>query len=392
MSELGARQYSMANKGALGSLDALAKWMVDDALPLWTSFKGYGGMPIVEAADFKGQVLDLGYLRLRVIARQVSVLSTASTIGIASVRSAADSAWLAFVQRFYSPVTGWASRIGPYGQVIELDFTLYDQAFAVYACACRARLTGDSYAIALAQKSLRLIDRLLGSNGQMRGWRSAKNTPERDQNSHMHLLEALLALHELAPSFQTEKMILEVLHVATCFLHDETTNTISENFGSDWSPSAQPRVEPGHQFEWYWLLAKAEKMGFTIHFPRDRLFSFATLYGLSSDTGLIIDACTPEGVSVESSHRLWPHCEAIRAATVHSDTTLRTRYAEEFAEHLMGSFLGPAKPGTWHDRLDNAGNCTSSFVPASSLYHLWEAVTALHEAGLAKIPGAPPCS
>lgn len=367
-------------------------WMVEDALPFWTTRRGYGGIPVVEAVDLNGQAFDPGFLRLRVMARQVAVFSSASALGLEWLRPIADAAWSAFVNHFYSPISGWAARIGPYRQVIDLEFTLYDQAFAVFACACRARLGEGVQAIQLAHRTLRRIDELLADKGQSNGWHKAKAARDYDQNSHMHLLEALLALHDVGPSRTTEAMIRRSLEVAEHRLFDPVTNTIAEEFGADWKPLTGPRVEPGHQYEWYWLLDRAARMGFSSNIPRQALLAFAIRHGFADESALIVDALHPDGTISQRTHRLWPHCEAIRAATVHPEPSVGLSLASMVAQRMQSSFLRPANPGTWHDRLGENGECLAAHVPASSLYHLWGAAEALHSAGVVTIPGAQPCS
>ena len=381
-----------AGAGPSNAAAAFSEWLTGKALPFWTALEGYGRMPVVEAVGLDGLPLDMGYLRLRVIARQVVVYSSACAEGLDWVRPVANETWDAFVRFFYSPASGWASQVGQHCQVTGLDFSLYDQSFAVYACACRARLDPGGKALSLARRTLRRIDELLSLRSRDQGWRREKSSSQRDQNSHMHLLEALLALHAVAPSRHTEEMIARLLMVVRDRLFDFETGTISEDFGPDWAPCFPVRVEPGHQFEWYWLLDRADKAGFVSPIPADRLFEFAIRHGFSLDCGLVVDACHPDGSVMLSAHRLWAQCEALRAATVHPDSAFGSALAGLICSRLKTTFLDPAFPGTWHDRVSATGERLSEHVPASSLYHLWEAALALRLSGQHQIAGGRPCS
>lgn len=387
-----ARKHPKGVAGPLPEAARLSAWMIEKSLPFWSSRTGICRMPVVEATRLDGSAFDPGFLRLRVMARQVAVLCCASQLGITGIRPVADHAWEALLSRFYSPVSGWASRIGTFGQVIDREFSLYDQAFGLYACACRARLTGDRQPIALAHRTSRHIQELLGSSHGLLGWRTSKGATTRDQNSHMHFLEALLALYEVMPSLQTAARIEEILETLSRHLFDQATGTISEWFDITWKPVEPRRVEPGHQFEWYWLITKAKQAGFKTDVPAERLFDFAQSVGTSATHGLLFNACHPDGTVVDSNYRLWPHCEAIRAASVHPDKQLAQRLIEQSSRNLLEHFLGPAATGTWHDRLDADLTPISDHVPASSLYHLWEAVAALHTANLVLISRGEPCS
>lgn len=391
MNAQGAGQHAKAPAEPLPEASRLSAWMIEKSLPFWSSREGICSMPVVEATKLDGSAFDFGFLRLRVMARQVVVLCSASELGITGIRPAADRAWNAFLSKFYSPVSGWASRIGTFGQVTDLEFSLYDQAFALYACVCRARLTGDRQPIALAHRTSRHIQELLGSSHRVLGWRTSKGATTRDQNSHMHFLEALLALNEVMPSAQTTARIEEILEILDRHLFDEATGTISEWFDVTWKPVEPLCVEPGHQFEWYWLITKAKQAGFKTEVPAERLFDFAQRGGTSAKHGLLFNGCLPDGTVVDANYRLWPHCEAIRAASVHPDKQLAQRLIEQSSRNLLDHFLCPAAPGTWYDRLNKDLTLISDHVPASSLYHLWEAVAALHFANLVPISRGAPC-
>lgn len=392
MSGLAAKPQADAKVVILPYATQLADWMFQKALPFWASQTGICGMPIVEATQLDGSPYDSGHLRLRVMARQVAVFSSAADLGIEGTRSVAERAWEELLKRFYSPVSGWASRIGRYGQVIDTSFDLYDQAFAIYACACRARLTGQQQPIALAHRTARHIDELLRSGCNRTGWRSSKGGSDRDQNSHMHFLEALLALDRVQVSARTTSRIHEILKILDAYLIDNSSGAIREDFDINWNAKEPIRIEPGHQFEWYWLLTKASSAGFAADVNTDRLFAFAHQHGTVPGTGLIVNACASDGSVIDPDYRLWPHCEAIRAGAVHPDKELGHRLVEQSAEHLLKYFLAPAHQGTWHDRLDQNRMLTSNHVPASSLYHLWEAVAALLEENLISIPEGAQCS
>lgn len=376
---------------SLPNATQLSAWMTEHALPFWSSRKGICGMPVVEAVSLDGSEYHTNYLRLRVMARQVAVFCSASYMGIDGMRTIADSAWDAFLKHFYSPVSGWAARIGAHGQVIDLEFSLYDQAFAIFACARRAQLTGDRKPIALAHRTARHIDELLGSYGKQVGWRTVKGAMVYDQNSHMHFLEALLALYEVDASYQTAAKIEKILDLLSRRLFDPKTGTISECFDASWDAIEPRRVEPGHQCEWFWLLTKAEEAGFTTGIPKEALFEFANRHGFSSQHSLITNACAVDGSITDADYRLWPHCEAIRAASAYPDKEMGHRIIEGTTQNLLDTFLAPAALGTWHDRFDSNLTLSSDHVPASSLYHLWEAALALHEAKLIPLGKGAPC-
>ena len=310
----------------------------------------------------------------------------------------AEAGWTAMRQFYWSQEHGWANRVTSQGKPCDPAFWLYDQAFAVYACAARIRLAGDAAAAACAHRTIELIDRRLRrsdpdvASASRHGWISMAGASGRDQNGHMHYLEALLALHEAAPGPQTSGRIAELLAIAHERLFDFQAGVITEWFDDAWRPLAgRWHVEPGHQFEWAWLIARARALGFDCKVPGETLIAFARNHGRDRKTGLIVDLCAPNGRMLASSYRLWPQCEALRALTVRSDPAAAYAEAGKLAGLIGRYFLAPTFPGGWVDRLDAQLVPVAGPVPASSLYHLWEAAAALVRRGWAAWRTVAPC-
>ena len=79
----------------------------------------------------------------------------------------------------------------------------------------------------------------------------------RRQNPHMHLLEALLALHVATGEKNWLRRAGALVDLFKRRFVDPQTGALIEFFAEDWSaaPGDEGRLrEPGHQFEWVWLL------------------------------------------------------------------------------------------------------------------------------------------
>lgn len=357
-----------------------ADWIRTSALPLWARRGRDARGCFVEQLDFAAGMRETGYTRTRLIARQVAVFAQAAE-GSTGIRYApglrlAERGWDLLRQACWLPGRGWAARLDASGAVSDATFDLYDQAFALYACASWARLSGSEEPLARALEVLDLVDRRLRS-GEVRGWRPREGVPAREQNPLMHYLEALLALHDLAPLPRFAAVIAELLEVAA--LHLRTPEgAIAEHFGDSWEDLGDwTLIEPGHQYEWYWLLHRAAAAGFALAFDPATLFEFAADHGWSRSSGLIVDQCARNGTVLAAGHRLWPHCEALKALSVHPPTPARDRAIASLIERLFETFLATRVPGLWTDRLGPDLAPVSDHVPASSLYHLWEAHAAL---------------
>ncbi len=75
-------------------------------------------------------------------------------------------------------------------------------------------------------------------------------------------------------------------------------------------------VEPGHHYEWIWLLRRFEReTGRPVARFVDALYGHATEHGFDAE-GLIVDELLADGSCRSPSRRLWPITEAIKANVV----------------------------------------------------------------------------
>ncbi|MGG2334310.1 AGE family epimerase/isomerase, partial [Salmonella enterica] len=76
----------------------------------------------------------------------------------------------------------------------------------------------------------------------------------------MHLLEAALALFEASGDGLFRDLALELLVLFETRLFDAASGTLAEFFAHDWQRLRPSAIEPGHQFEWAWLLHQAGRL------------------------------------------------------------------------------------------------------------------------------------
>jgi mannose-6-phosphate isomerase len=157
---------------------------------------------------------------------------------------------------------------------------------------------------------------------------------------------------------------------------------VGEYFTEELAPAdgiAGRLVEPGHHYEWIWLLRRFERAGgrSTKRYV-DALYAHADRYGFDG-AGLVVDQILVDGVHRTASRRIWPITEAIRANLVEARLG-RNRSAGKaaaLAGLLRDRFLACDPAGGWLDQLDAEGACISQFMPASTLYHLAGAIDEL---------------
>jgi len=357
---------------------AAQSWLFDYALPFWstTGLNPAGGF--VEHFDLDARPVDPGYTRTRVQARQIFVFSYAELVGFKAARSAADHGYRLLVKAAWlGRDRGWARRITPAGAVVDDTPDLYDLAFVLFALAWRYRATRDSICLDLAHQTLDFLDEKMR---HPQGGFFAVDSPDdgpRQQNPHMHLLEAAQALYEARPDDRFAALARELVYLFTTQFFDPMTGTLAEFFERDWRRAeGEPGriTEPGHQFEWGWILAHNQRL-----FGRTdltgtirRLVDVATERGVNPATGLVYDRVRDDGAILSAASRCWPQTERLKAELARAEFLgeIRTKTIAQVLANLFNRYLSRLPRGTWNEHFDSDGRLCADKIPSSSLYHV----------------------
>ncbi|SFA79047.1 mannose-6-phosphate isomerase [Rhizobium sp. NFR07] len=370
-----------------GLCHALQDWMFLKALPFWATTGRDGEQGFVECLDLAGRPHSVGFKRTRVHARQIYVFSHAHTLGYGRGLEAARGGLDFLLAHGWAPHGGWVVSMGETGGIVNEEIDLYDQAFVLLAFAWWMRASGSRDVLPWIDRTLEIIDeRLLrvGPDGQADGWNSrGPHDKVLLQNPHMHLLEALLALYAMVPGIGIRRRIAQIIRLFETRFFDPVSGSLGEYYDEGWGRITSEQghlVEPGHHFEWYWLLRRAEPViGRYLREPAERLYSFARQYGVDQKTGYIHDVLTSNGSIHNDHHRSWPQTEYIKAMLGRADATgqLEQDELERALRVLQHDYLDPAPEGCWIDHLDASGKACVSAIPASTLYHLFLATAEL---------------
>lgn len=358
----------------MSAVAGLVEWVKGEALPVWAErgFDGRAGR-FHERLDGAGRSLPVPH-RAMVQARQIYVYAHAGRLGwhvggvalatraMAALRRdfAVEACGEAAVRFSIDPATG-----APRSELRDA----YAHAFVLFAAAHLYRATGDQRELDFARRVAAFVDRALADprhGGHITD--SGAAGAEKLQNPQMHLLEAWLALAEADPAGPwLERARTLVTLFRRRLLRD---GFLFERFAEDWRLHPDGQVadlwEPGHHFEWAWLLDWFQRLtGDDLADQRATLLLAATRAEASAG-GLILDRLGVDGRVAQAAHRLWPHCEAIKAGTVLEDDRLAAAAAAGLADH----FLGRPFAGGWTDQIGADRVPTVDYVPASSLYHL----------------------
>lgn len=369
----------------------LREWAVGSALPLWAS----AGFDPVHRRFVERLTLDAGQIpdapiRLIVQGRQIYSYAVAHRRGwFPGALDFVESAYATMVREYYRADgrDGWVYTINRDGSVADGRRDLYSTAFALLGIASYVEATGKRQALALADETLAHLD------GAMRarhagGFVEALPVPDgpRRQNPHMHLLEAFLALWQVSkePRYLARATSMVDLFRGHFFL--PKYGVLGEYFDEHLAPAAGEAgivVEPGHHYEWIWLLRRYEAMtGEQVGTFVDALYRHADSHGHATN-GLAVDELTSDGRVRLPSHRTWPMTEALKANVVEEGRgrSGAGNKARAIARLMLDRFLAGGPPGGWMDRLDEQGQPATDFMPASTLYHVICAVDVLESLG-----------
>jgi len=361
-------------------------WLRTAALPLWWSVGAdheHGGY--LDLLDMAGRPV-AGLRRARVQARQSYVYAQAIRMGApGGWREAADQG-VAYMRAAYRRPDGlFRTAVTDGGAPLDEDAYLYDHAFYLMASATLATIADDPAAIrAECESLLDLIRRSMGHPAG--GFREAGAYPFQ-ANAHMHLLEACLAWIEAGGDDRWRTLAGEIVDLALNRFIDAKGGFLREFFDADWNPAPGAdgrQVEPGHQFEWAWLMARWSRL--TGSAPAAaaarRLFDCGAL-GVDGVRSVAIDELDELDGVRSARARLWPQTEYLKASLMlaarEPDAARRGDYlthAARAAEGLWGYLDVPVK-GLWRDKRLDDGRYIDEPAPASSLYHILGGVIAL---------------
>lgn len=339
-------------------------WLRGAALPLWADvgFDAMSGM-YREALTWEGSPHD-PRCRARVQARQSFVFATAAREGLWPSDAAARRALGNFLKRAERADGLVMAILDPNGAPVDATAYLYEHAFVLLALSA---LGEEATALAI-REGLRALRHPAG------GFREAGERPFQ-ANAQMHLLEAALAWEAAGQDAGWAALSDELVELAMSRFIDPGTGALSEFFDAEWRPLPGPAglIEPGHQFEWAWLLerwARFRRRPEGAATAR-RLFEVGRR-GFDRIRGVAVDALTDDLAVRDGAARLWPQTEHLKAALVLGDEAA----ALEGTNGLL-AYLDTPAAGVWRERMRADGAFVEEPSPATSFYHLYLAIREL---------------
>jgi len=403
----------------------LLNWLRNDALPLWENHgvdRTLGGYfeTIVPAATGLGYESRGPIRRGRVVARQMFVFDTGRRLGWQATQADPVRHGCEFLFSRMKRSDGlFHVAVDPKSAQPSGTFDLYEYAFYLFSLArVHGELAHEFPTHETASTCLKLLRQGWGKSNGGFNESSPPSVPLKS-NPHMHLLEAALAWIDAtrdaraegtaeAPApeaagaaapgaaAQTEWLQLAAELCDLCLTRFiDARGAVREYFDEDWRPLQDDRgriVEPGHQFEWAWLLmqwaAVAQCPPAQRQACRDaalRLVNLAESWGVDPVRGVAFNELWDDMTPKDASAKLWPQTERVKAwcamlgGARSAEEVRRARDRLAHAISGMLRYLEFEAAGLWHEVLLPDGAFTREPCKASSFYHIVCAIETLDQ-------------
>lgn len=330
--------------------------------------------------------LATGQRRLVTQCRQLSIYSHASLGGNKEFANSLERNFEFIIEQYRDVRTGlWHFSLNDKGKVEDRTCDLYALSFVIFSCSHYFRASKDSRARSTAREVLDLIDtkfRLAVGLAEALDGDGMALPKVRRQNPHMHLLEACLFAYETWGDPAYMAMADEMVDLFQSHFYDPARRALVEFFDEDLKPHPEKggHLEPGHYFEWVWLLKKhAALSGDPARHDAVAmdLLNWANAYGWDESYGGIYDAVAPDGSVIADTKRIWPFCEALKANALMLTTAPDRQAIKDRVAEMVAVFKNKymQERGFWTEWLTRDLSPAADYMPGTTPYHVYFGIT-----------------
>ena len=318
-----------------------------------------------EALDAEHSPLPPQRYRAMACARQLYVFS--SLIGQVPAAEERSAQLFSSLQRHFHDAEhgGWFYSIDALGAPLDQRKDLYTHAFILFACAHYWDKVREPSVGHLLDTALEVIAQRFATGDGLyeasleRDWSSLQTGPL--QNPLMHLAEAFLATLAARQDDAVQSMLVTLCTAMQQRFIDPHQGVLMEKpLGAvdNW-------YEPGHQFEWYFLLESSPLLrGSQLHGSLERAFAFTEQSGVDPHSGAVKAMLDLNGKARDATQRIWAQAEYLRALTLRPDAEAAV---QRQLLALQQNFL---HAGGWHECRDEQGQVSRKDMPSTTPYHL----------------------
>ena len=338
----------------------------DVIVPLWQGPGWNADMALpYEALDADHHPLPPQRYRAMACARQLYVFS--SLIGQRTGAEERAAALFRSLQQHFHDAEhgGWFYSIDPQGAPLDRRKDLYTHAFILFACAHYWDKVREPLVESVLNATLEVIAQRFATNDGLyeaclgQDWSSLNTGPL--QNPLMHLAEAFLATLSIRADAPVQRALVDLCSgMHRRFIDPQHDVLMEKPVGAvdNW-------FEPGHQFEWYFLLESSPLLrGSPLHTSLDRAFAFTEQLGVDESSGAVRAMLTLDGQSKDATQRIWAQAEYLRALTLRPDSKAAVvRQLQALLQHSLHAH-------GWYECRDENGEVSRRDMPSTTPYHL----------------------
>jgi mannose/cellobiose epimerase-like protein (N-acyl-D-glucosamine 2-epimerase family) len=317
-------------------------------------------------------------------ARQVIVYAKAGRLGWPGPwREAVERGVRVLIERCIRTDGGAVHTLGRDGRPKDSRRDLYDTAFVILALAeASIALGGRPDFTAAADQLSHWLDTNWRhpAGGFLEG--DISETPPRRQNPHMHMFEAALSLYEATSDASHLQRAEAIASLLAAKFADAQTGAVREYLDDSWRRLDGDHgdiCEPGHQFEWCWLLYRCRALsGADRTALAERLRIHAEVYGVSRE-GVVFDENRSQWNAAHQQLTLLAAHRARQSSLARYEASGDPRAAQAALQaiEMIWSYCDTDVPGLWRDRRQADGSYAETTARASSLYHVVLALSEL---------------
>ncbi|WP_367990033.1 AGE family epimerase/isomerase [Vibrio sp. NTOU-M3] len=359
------------------------RWLTSYALPKWQNSVLKEHALFAEGIRQDGELYAPSLIRFRVQPRQIYVFSHATLLDMCDATELVNDVVTIGLYYYGSPEQGFKFALSKEFDEGPSQIYLYEQAFALLGFAWHYKLTRSQDSLNNMYAMYDFIERELSSDRQPGFYISTESLNAKGQNPHMHLFEALMVAYEATDDaiwLQRAGNIYQLFNMY--FLRDDH---LAEFFNADLSLDKETgtHVDPGHHYEWIWLLNHYQKLtNADVTEQIEKLQRFAQIYGHNPNQ-LVRDEVLSTGEALRPTSRLWCQTEYLKACIAlweRNPTPIREAAISSAVDHIFKYYIEPAEKGLWVDQTDKYGFSQQPHSPASTFYHIFLAFAELIKA------------